>query len=367
MPIPKNFSSREYFLSKSGSLAFLLRLFYYGLLVALCVYGGIFIYLTVKARRERDQNAFKNNLTYTLVFYGAVAFAVGVSPFQPVLVFPLDAVILLFLAVFLPIFYYFVHREKQHPGTDAYERPEEGLTFKYEIIRKLTHFVIVGVFLVYFYFGPYFMVKFNQAMALAPRFWGISDFGIPEQQYGQYFAVFWILIAFFGLATADSVRILKPNAYPLKKVNRILRKDELHAKLGPHIAMTVGVLAIVLTIGPYAPSVACAAIAIGCFGDAAANIIGKKLGRHKIRKGKTLEGLIGGAVVSFISAFAFLIYEDLFTTISRVQLGHIALVALGGTLTFVFVDFFSPSISDNLLNPFLSGSVMAILTAVIVL
>ncbi|MHA1732854.1 MAG: diacylglycerol/polyprenol kinase family protein [Promethearchaeota archaeon] len=336
-------------------------------LSVLLAFDGMFFYLAWRARGDGERVAFKNNLAYAFVLLGSLLFAVG-STFQPVLPYPLDVVVLLFLVLFVPAFLIVARREKRHPHTDAYERPTEGLTFRYELYRKLTHFVVVGIFLVYFYFGPYFMEKFNRAMAVMPWFWGISDFGVPPSSFGQYFAVFWAVISFLGLNVAEFTRILAPEAYPLKKVNRILRDDELHSKMGPHIAMTVGVLSVILTIGPYAPKVACAAISIGIFGDAAANIVGKKFGKHQIRKGKTLEGLLGGAAVSFVSAFGFLMYEELFTlTPTVVGSATIAIIALGGTVTFVLVDFFSPSISDNLLNPLLSGVVMAVLTAIVVL
>ncbi len=326
----------------------------------------MFFFLAKKARDEQDVAGYKNNLTYGLVLLGALVLAL-LNTFRPILVYPLDLITLLFLAAFLPIFYVLSRREKKAPHFDDYERPEEGLTFRYEVIRKATHFVVVGIFLVYFYFGPYFMGKFNDWMARTPEFWGIAEFDAPGWAFGQYFVVFWVVISFFGLSVAEFVRIMRPEAYPLKKVNRILRKDELRTKMGPHIAMTTGVFAVVLTIGPYAPLVACAAIGIGVFGDAAANIIGRKFGRHHIRKSKTIEGMIGGAAVSFLTAFGFLIYEELLSlTPSGSVVGHAAFIAFGGTLTFVLVDFFSPSISDNLLNPLLCGITMSLLTVYVI-
>ena len=129
--------------------------------------------------------------------------------------------------------------------------------------------------------------------------------------------------------------------------------------------MTVGVFSVVLTIGPYAPRVACAAISIAIFGDAAANVIGKKWGKHHFKKNKTLEGLLGGGLVSFVSAFAFLIYEDLLTATVSSAL-HILPIALGGAVAFMVVDFLSPSISDNLINPLASGITMALMTIFVI-
>ncbi|GAB4310592.1 MAG: hypothetical protein Kow0069_10860 [Promethearchaeota archaeon] len=334
---------------------------------ALLFYGVLMGLTTKKAKDEGDVAAFRNNFACTLVLVGGLLFAKFVGTFQPILAYPLDVVVLMFLGIFVPAFAAWAYWESKNPHYDQYSRPPEGLTMRYEVYRKTTHFVVVGVFLLYFYFGPYFMAKFNEAMALTPQFWGISNFGVPPRAFGQYFVVFWVSISFFGLTTADLVRILRPNAYPLKKVNRILRNDELKDKLGPHIAMSIGVLATVLTIGPYAPKVACAAISIGIFGDAAANLVGKKIGRHSIRESKTWEGLLGGAVVSFVSAMAFLIYEELLTvSATGYAASRAALVAISGTLVFVVVDVLSPSISDNLLNTFVSGIAMAIVTLFIV-
>ena len=279
--------------------------------------------------------------------------------------FPLDFATFLFFILFSIIFFLFTIRERRKPLKKAvYEFGVEKLSLKYDLYRKLSHFIVTGIFLIYFYIGRWVIEEFNSVLALTPAFWNVPRLLSPTSTYGQYMTMFLVSIAFIGLNITDFFRILRPEDYPLKAVNKILREREKSTMMGPHVAFSIGCLSVIMIIGPYFPRIACAAISISSFGDATANIIGRKFGKHQLRVLKTWEGLLGGAVVSYIVSFLFLMYEE---PLVAASMAVPAIVALAGTITFCFVDYFTPVISDNLLNAFLSGSIMVITAFVLVL
>ncbi|OLS13999.1 MAG: dolichol kinase [Promethearchaeota archaeon CR_4] len=345
------------------------------------LYLGVFIFIEIfyiflgfKSYRHDEIDAGRNNFANALVFGIALIFSLAFSPFTPIMPYPLDVVTVVFSIAFIFIFYIFMVKEERDPNRQATYVFGEKLSLRYDMYRKLSHFIVVGIFLIYIIIGSWMIIVLNSWMALTPEFWNASHLESPESAYGQYTTMFFVGIAFIGLNIADFVRIMKPEAYPLKKVNRILRDREKGTMLGPQVSFSIGCISVIMIIGPYFPMVACAAMGISSFGDAAANIIGRRWGKHKLRGPKTWEGLLGGAAVSFIVSFLFLIYEPALKTfkdgipnIATLNFGVPAIVALAGTLTFCFVDYFTPVISDNLLNAFLSASIMVITAFVLVL
>jgi dolichol kinase len=325
---------------------------------------GFYIFLGYNSYRHDEVDAGRNNFANALVFGAALIFSLGFSPFTPILPYPLDIITVVFFATFMLIFYFFMVREERDPNRRPAYVFGEKLSLKYDLYRKLSHFIVIGIFLIYFFLGPWMIELFNSWMALTPDFWNASQLEGPTSRYGQYTTMFFVGIAFIGLNLTDFVRIMRPEAYPLKAVNRILRDREKSTMLGPQVAFSIGCISVIMIIGPYFPRVACAAMGISSFGDAAANIIGRRWGKHKLRGPKTWEGLLGGAAVSFLVSFLFLIYEPPLITLN---VGVPAIVALAGTITFCFVDYFTPVISDNLLNAFLSASIMVITAFVLVL
>jgi dolichol kinase len=88
--------------------------------------------------------------------------------------------------------------------------------------------------------------------------------------------------------------------------------------------------------------------------DAIACIIGKKYGKHSLRKNsnKTIEGFIAGGVSTFLIV---LIISILFHPWMPITVHKIFLMALIATFIFLVIDRFARNISDNILNPFLTG------------
>lgn len=88
--------------------------------------------------------------------------------------------------------------------------------------------------------------------------------------------------------------------------------------------------------------------------DAVACIIGKKYGKISLRKNsnKTIEGFIAGGVSTFLIVIIIMI---LYHSWMPVSIQKIFLMASVATILFLLVDRFTRDISDNILNPLLTG------------
>jgi dolichol kinase len=119
------------------------------------------------------------------------------------------------------------------------------------------------------------------------------------------------------------------------------------------IASTPLVLAFVpFLFAPFPILGSVALIATGA--DAAACLIGKKYGTHPLKKNskKTIEGFLAGGFCTFlIVVFITLIFNSLMP----VNFDKILIMAIISTVLFLAVDFFTVNISDNILNPILTG------------
>ena len=88
--------------------------------------------------------------------------------------------------------------------------------------------------------------------------------------------------------------------------------------------------------------------------DAVACIIGKKYGKHSLRKNsnKTIEGFIAGGVSTFLIVIIISILYHPWMPVSILKIFIMAFIA---TSLFLIVDKFARNISDNILNPLLTG------------
>jgi dolichol kinase len=88
--------------------------------------------------------------------------------------------------------------------------------------------------------------------------------------------------------------------------------------------------------------------------DAAACLIGKKFGKHQLRKGsnKTIEGFIAGGVSTFLIVLFIMTAFNGFILVDSLK---ILLMCMTSTILFLLVDYFIDNISDNILNPLLTG------------
>ncbi len=323
----------------------------------LYLYGLFILYITYLARKKRDIGAFINNLVNALILIVSITINLVLInifnlPSREFIEFPFNILTVTFIIFFLPLFYLFISREKHRikirkkSNNNIKLQPFTELPLKYDIYRKLTHFVVLGI--IFFYFTLGFLLQ-NLFVYIG------GDIMI----FSQNLVVFLVVISLIGLLTADIVRILTPEFYPLKQVNQILREKELHMRLGPHISMSIGCFSIILLYGiiqPIGPVIICTSMAMSIFGDVTANLVGRTIGRRKIRKtNKTYEGLIGGIIAAFLSGVIVLF---ILRNYYRFSVPGLFLIPFIGMMIIGIIDYLDLEIDDNLTFNFCISTIL---------
>ena len=172
----------------------------------------------------------------------------------------------------------------------------------------------------------------------------------------NYSFSYWLIITIgFGFVimfqVADFARLNKFYMLPnwAKRWFLSMRPEELDT----FIASTPLVLSLIPFI--FAPFPILASVALITTGaDAVACLVGKKYGTHSLRKNseKTIEGFIAGGITTFLIVVVILILYHVWMPISFVKIFIMATIA---TVLFLLVDLFVIHISDNILNPILTG------------
>lgn len=321
------------------------------------MYGLFILYITYLARKKRDIGAFINNLVNALILIVSITINLVLInifnlPSREFIEFPFNILTVTFIIFFLPLFYLFISREKHRikirkkSNNNIKLQPFTELPLKYDIYRKLTHFVVLGI--IFFYFTLGFLLQ-NLFIYIG------GDIMI----FSQNLVVFLVVISLIGLLTADIVRILTPEFYPLKQVNQILREKELHMRLGPHISMSIGCFSIILLYGiiqPIGPVIICTSMAMSIFGDVTANLVGRTIGRRKIRKtNKTYEGLIGGIIAAFLSGVIVLF---ILRNYYRFSVPGLFLIPFIGMMIIGIIDYLDLEIDDNLTFNFCISTIL---------
>ncbi|MFW9828721.1 MAG: hypothetical protein ACFFEY_14105, partial [Candidatus Thorarchaeota archaeon] len=279
-----------------------------------------------------EKSAFINNLINGLVFVLSITTNLFLINFlklsnREFIEFPFNLLMILFIIIFLPLFTLFISREKhririkKRNNNKFKNRSSSEFPLKYDLYRKVTHFVVLGII---FFLFPLGFLNHN-------------------------LVVFLVGISLVGLLTADIIRILTPEIYPLKPVNQLLREKELHMRLGPQISMSIGCFSIILLYGliqPIGPVVISVSMITSVFGDVASNLIGRTLGRKKIRAtDKTFEGLIAGILAAFISG---IIVAFLLKSYYNFSIAALVLIPGVASLIIGLLDYLDLDIDDNL-------------------
>jgi dolichol kinase len=208
-------------------------------------------------------------------------------------------------------------------------------------------------------FGRKFLHLFTTFVILF--FWSLGTIleklGILDQfQLDNYSFSNWLIVT-IGLGfvlmfqVADLARLNKFYMLPnwARRWFLSMRPEELNT----FVASTPMVLSLVPFI--FAPFPILASVALITTGaDAAACLIGKKYGTHKLKKdsNKTIEGFITGGVSTFLIVLVVTTIYYVWMPISFVK---IFLMAIISSILFLLVDYFAKHISDNILNPILTG------------
>ena len=334
-------------------------------IVILYIYGFLLLYITSISKKKGEMQAFYNNLFNSLVFIGSITlcllniYILRVTTLD-LIIFPFNLAIILFLIIYLPLLSISVNREKNKQTykngswKKYYLTTLKQLPLKYELYRKSTHLIVLAIVFFYFTLGFWVENVFVYLFRLAPPF--ISDifFSLYNSEgnkmvFTQYLVVFLVSLSLIGLISADVIRILRPDWYPLKPVNLILREKEISSRLGPHISMGIGCFSIIITYGifqPTGPLIICTSMTMAIFGDMTANLLGRTTGKRKIRNtSKTYEGLIWGIISAYFSGFLCL---TLLNTIYHISLIGLIFIPLIGSIIIGFLDFADLEIDDNL-------------------
>ena len=125
-----------------------------------------------------------------------------------------------------------------------------------------------------------------------------------------------------------------------------------HEKSGKYTGATWVFISSTLSIGIFPKDIAIISLIYMSIGDTAAGLIGRKFGRIKIYN-KTLEGALAGFIVCLI--LGLMIDLNLSKT----------LVAIGA-LSAAIIELMPISIDDNLRIPLFSGTVMYVMSIVLI-
>ena len=251
------------------------------------------------------------------------------------------------------------------------ENPYVGeITFKMELIRKSFH--LTGLLLVLVYFGffsllyPLAQIVSDSVIVLindiGPAYeilWG--DVTLFYYTPGYFQAVIGLtMMALIGALMfaliSDLIRIIWGPEYSVFNflTKSMLRKKERNAA-GPQIYIITGfIFSYMLHMAEILDILAVfSGILIACLADAAAALIGRRYGKHKVqvrsKDTKSIEGFLAGTILAYI--------------IGLILVGPI--YAIIGAVIFFITDYFPIYTADNLLNPIFIPIGIQILIAIL--
>jgi len=220
-------------------------------------------------------------------------------------------------------------------------RAEWTYDFKKDVERKFLHLLPVFVIFIFWTLG----MILNTLGLLAP-------FGLDTYSFA-----FWLIIT-IGFAfcvmfqVADLARLTKPYMLPQwakSWYSKSMKPDELDS----YISSAPLVLSFVPFV--FAPFPIFAAVALITAGaDAAASLVGKKYGKHKFNESskKTIEGYIAGFSMTFLIV---VMITGIYHPFMAVGVNIIVTMAIVASMLFLLIDAFAGNITDNILNPILTG------------
>jgi len=232
----------------------------------------------------------------------------------------------------------------------------EEIPFKMEVIRKSFH--LMGLLLVIGYFGLFIIPPLIQLISdgvvmlindIKPAYefiWGdiaLFPYSLGDSEGLKHLTMMALIGALMFAIISDLIRILKAPEYSIFNflTRSMLRKKEINAT-GPQIYIITGfIFSYMLYMAGVIDNVLTffTGILIACLSDAAAALIGRKYGKHKIKvrskDRKSVEGFLAGTISAYIIGLIFV--------------GPV--YAIIGAVIFFITDYFPIYIADNILNP----------------
>jgi dolichol kinase len=231
----------------------------------------------------------------------------------------------------------------------------EDITFKMEVIRKSFH--LMGFLLVIAYFGFFALypvtliisdsviVLIRQIQPAYELIWGpieLYPFVFGDSQAVFYLTMMALIGALMFAIISDLIRIIWGPEYSIFNflTRSMLRNKEKNAT-GPQIYIITGfTFSYMLFMAGIIHILAFfSGVLIACLSDAAAALIGKRYGKHKVRVRsrdyKSIEGFLTGTIVAYL--------------VGLIIVGPV--YAIMGALIFFLTDYFPIYTADNILNP----------------
>ncbi|MFX1328836.1 MAG: hypothetical protein ACFE91_11975 [Promethearchaeota archaeon] len=232
---------------------------------------------------------------------------------------------------------------------------QKDIPFKMEVIRKSFH--LMGFLLVIGYFGFFIVPPLIQLISdgvvmlindITPAYeftWGdlsLYPYYIGDPLGLKYLTMMGLIGALMFAIISDLIRILWGPEYSIFNflTRSMLRNKEINAT-GPQIYIITGfVFSYMLYMAGIIHILAFfTGILIACLSDAAAALIGRRYGKHKVKvrskDTKSVEGFLAGIIVAYI--------------IGLILVGPV--YAIIGALIFFITDYFPIYTADNILNP----------------
>jgi dolichol kinase len=231
----------------------------------------------------------------------------------------------------------------------------EQITFKMELIRKSFH--LMGLLLVLAYFGLFSLLfpvtliisdsvteLINNIQPAYELIWGpISLYPVwTDAQAITYLTMMALIGALMFAIIPDLIRIIWGPEYSVFNflTRSMLRNKEINAA-GPQIYIITGfIFSYMLYMTGIIHILAFfAGILIACLSDAAAALVGRKLGKRKVqvmsKETKSIEGFLAGTILAYL--------------IGLIIVGPV--YAIIGAIVFFITDYFPIYTADNILNP----------------
>ncbi len=190
--------------------------------------------------------------------------------------------------------------------------------------------------------------KFHLSGFLIPMFYYFSV-SVGVLKPWMYICIIGSIALFVVVLEVARMYSKTVNKQFVRVFGKIMRDGEFKKISGS----TYYLVGVTLALIVFPPAIASSAITCLIYGDFFAALVGMMIGKHKIYKKKTLEGLLGCVVACFVSVTGTLI-------LYRTPVVPSILMALAGAVVAALTELWCDGtwFNDNLLMPFNAGAVM---------
>ena len=323
------------------------------------IFGSINLYYTIKSRKnKKHMSGYLINEVLVAIGYYFLAivypflfnFVIDISIRQMLYFHLWDSLTVHIFCWKIYLFFAKRNNKKYHRDMN-YEQWKEHFIEKYsktsefkkDTKRKLTHFypalVIIGFYLIGNVFEP-FSIKY----------------GIDSLTFSKYWQLAIAIHFLWTMNIADLLRLTsfkKLGKFATRWFEDSLRPSELETFAQGSIMILSWIPFFLADI-----QILLAIVLISSISDGVTSIIGIKFGKITIKgTKKKLEGTIAGIITTYL----IIIIINLILPFQGIQSFEIHIIALFTAFGFGLVDIFSRKITDNFLNPVVTGSIIWII------